>query len=381
MKLRAALAAFAVLPLSFLSAAAQDAADFDALQRAGFREVRAVPASSSAGSPAAAPIAVAPADLHGVFLQSNSAGGPLFFCSASGCRRLAEGAYLVLLAAPGSLYFTGPNGTGWCSAAGCRTLLPGRVVFPLTARKDGDVYATDAATAWHCTPDACAPASSQPLQRYNNYVAGVERPGAFASSSGEGTFWCADGKCARVSDREMVLFDDNCEGTPPAKAVYGFAGPEIFRCGPSGCAKVGEDSRVDNYVECSFDKSGKAHLPLRAVDGGRARGSVVCGASCAVSAEDLALTRRSAAGPARSSEFFFTGDDGAVYRLQNHQSDAEPKAGAPRDLNAAVAREQDGRSAALSFDVPAPCWHWIQGDEDDDDEVPSMWENHCRLMR
>lgn len=367
-------AAVLVLPLLAAASAAQGAADFDALLKTGFQDVREASAAAARPAPPARDAA------GGVFLHS-SLDGRIAYCSAAGCRLLLDGgAGVVVLARPGALYFTGPVGTGYCDARSCRVRLPGRrLTFSLTSGPKGDIYGSDAEAGWHCTPDACLQASSVPLQRHTNYIEGVYKTsGDFVSSSAEGTFWCAEGECARVGGQEMIFIESACSGKAPERAAYGF-GSEIYRCTPAGCRALGRDDRVDNYAECAFDEQGRLLLPARDGQGRRAGGAILCSEN-GVERTGRAIASIPApaenAGPARSSDAVLAGEDGATYRLTTHAQDDAPAAGAPRRLPARITRGEDGRDAV--YELPVACWQWTDGDGDEDSP---MWNNECRVLR
>ncbi len=375
---RSVLSVLAFLPLLTLNAAAQSAAeDFERLMGAGFHDVGSA-GSFGTGAPA---LAVPAAETGGVFLQS-SFDGRLAYCSASGCRLLLNsGAGVTVLAGSEELYFTGPAGTGHCRASGCDLLLPGvRLTFPLAAGPRGDIYGTDASSAWHCTPDACAKAADVPLQKSNNYVQGVyKKNGDFVSSSADGTFWCADGRCARVGEGELLFIEDNCSGVAPKRAAYGFSGRGISRCTAKGCKVIGSGDGVDDYNDCAFDAEGG--LVLNARDGAE---GFHCSESGVVRTARRVGSYPAAVRPARvsrTSDASMKGADGATYSLVDHNTDRGPAAGAAARMAGAVERtDRRGRVTALAFDTQMACWNW-QVSGDDDDEDASAWFNGCRLMR
>lgn len=365
----------ALLLLLSSAAFAQPAPDFDRLIESGFTELRAAAAQRA---PAAAPSVVKSAP-GGVFLQS-SYDGRIAYCSAAGCRLLLNsGAGSVVPAAPGSLYFTGPAGTGHCTIDSCVLLLPGvRAVLPLEAGPDGNLYASSADASWHCTPDACARAGDRALEIGSNFVGGLYlENGDFVASGAGGTFWCSRGACARIGDERLLFIGGGCAGRAPENAVFGFWGDEIWRCTPESCANVGAADGVDNFVDCAFESDGSLILNARGAAGGyRCSESGV--ERTKLSAASFPRPARPAV-MARDSVSSLVGADGATYELDDRNRDPR-SASAGETLPGGVTRTSGRRAAPLAFDAAVDCWHW-QATGDDDDDSSESWYDGCRLVR
>jgi hypothetical protein len=375
---RAALSVLALLPLlASAASAAGDSAEFDALLRAGFTEVRVGAAQAGVPTPPVSPLPEAPFALGGVFLRSGL-DGRLAYCSASGCRVLRDGVGVTVSAGQGALYFTGAD-TGYCTERGCDVLIRGeRVTFPLTVGPKGDVYAAGATRSWHCTPSSCAQAASVSLEPTNNFIEGVYKAsGDFVASSSQGTFWCADGACKRVGNGEILFVEENCSGAAPAGASYAFSGQTLYRCTPWSCREIGSAESVDNFVSCAFDESARLLLPARDAARRPASGSIQVSENGVVRS-DAAIPVRAKVAPANASDVVLTGADGATYRIAARSSDAAPAANAPQRSSGKVTRTAGGRTTTLSFDAPVACWQWI--DAGDDDEISSGWDGSCRLV-
>lgn len=377
MKFHALFRSAAATVLLATAASAQVPADFDRLIGSGYSELRA--AAQAAPAPAAGTPAVAAAVPGGAFLHS-SADGRIAYCSASGCRVLLNaGAGVVLPAAEGSLYFSGPEGTGHCTIDACAVLLPGvRATFPLEAAPNGAVYASSNGASWYCTTTACARAGDQPLEKGSNYIGGVyKRNGDFVASGSEGTFWCSSGRCARVGAERLLFVDEGCAGKSPAGAVYGFEGNEVYRCTPNSCAKSGSADGIDNFVDCAFDRKGD--LLLNARDG---NGGFVCSEAGVVRSSRSPVAKRVyPAVMARNTDSSLRAADGATYAIDDRNRDPRSAGNGSDSLSGGVTRVVGARETALSFDTKVTCWRWEKSGDDDDSDADWAWFNDCRLVR
>lgn len=365
-----AVAAF----MSVTPAHAGKAPTFESLQQTGFASVAA---PTTLAAPSSAPVARPNGDGRGVYLFSNRS-GQIFFCSASGCRKVLEGDAGSVLRAADGLYFTGPNRTGYCTPSACRVLLPETLVLPLSAGPKGDVYGLAATSGlWHCTPTACESALPRVFDAsaLTNFVEGEwKSDGDFVGAAGGATFWCSGDSCRVVGGGSLVFVQDQCRGAAPARLAYGFWGLDFFRCSPDGCKKIAsDDPNIGRYTDCGFDDAGNLYLPAR--NGA----SVRCGTSCAPSAVQIVgLGALPSARSQASSWRSLTGSDGAPYSLADRSSTPAPARGfdAPA-LPPVVLRD----GVPLTFDAPVGCWQWEASSDDDEEPASAGWTAECRLER
>ena len=355
----AAFAALVALPALVPTGRADT---FEQLTQTGFKEIEAANRQDAQSTPSFESAAAPSAETLGAFMNSSRT-GQIFFCSASGCRKLrASGASIVVSSGKGGLYFTGLEGTGFCSSRRCDLLLPGvRATFPLEVGPNGDIWASSALAGYHCTPTACRQAYAGALEAATNFINGVYKAnGDFVASGGEGTFWCSGEACRRVSAADVLFIEERCSGPVPARVSYGFFGRALWRCEQSGCREIGDAEAVDNFVSCSFDDLGRVHVPLRG-----ASGSLACGDACVRDDRNVPSVTN-VADPGLSMPGDVRGTDGFVYGFAGVDESVS------KEVRTVVRR--GGRAYAVN----AACWHWFDGDEED--AMSPAWQNDCRLV-
>ncbi len=319
----------------------------------------------------------------GVFLYERGfMRGKLFFCSALGCRRLADDVSVEDTSSRG-VYAQGARGFEHCSPEGCAPVLAtgdrrSRGSADMVAvGVDDDLWVSGADGTWRATPEGGAKVADFGIGR-DAISTMWTASGEWISSSGRLSVWCGKTGCVRLQAPEFWFFFDPAPAEVPAPSfVFGvdFNGNhDIWRCARDGsCRDLGRAGR--DLSRWAFDAAGNLYLPGDDSDFVCAAGAAACVPSPKGA---VAFPRRVGhiPYPVRKPAYGMTtptdasgvrsvvGGDGAAYFIVG---DSYPRPSADKRAPAAVwRREGDAPAAALTFDKPQNCWTWDEGDDEDD---------------